>query len=448
MFQSTAPQRRSIPHGRRRAALWAAVVPLLVAAPIALTGEAQAATPGTSVSYATTCTPGVVPAIHGTTISEITVDNATPKVGDTVNVTYDVTQPASGNPTSTALPANVILPTGVVSLGGAQTGTVTVSGTRTNPPVPGNAPFPAFQMTGSFVVSNPGAITLSPGNYNINSNYIISLDTPCTIDTPPAGVSNTITASPATVPNNRVITDSPSSGPAGTKVAISGSGFTAGATVTVAGFSGTTATSDVTQATADASGNLTATLTVNAAATTGIIAFEGATYTPATASPPVAYSVTAVVPPGGSSQTLNSSVKGGTLSMTQAGSTVTMTPVDFGTGGSSTGALNAITVKDFRGGSSGWSLTASNTNFTGPGGSSLPAAGLSWTPSCTTTAGSPSTCAAGSAGAVGTAGATLASAPAATLTGGQFAAGANLSLTVPAFTAPGSYSSTLTLTLA
>jgi hypothetical protein len=134
--------------------------------------------------------------------------------------------------------------------------------------------------------------------------------------------------------------------------------------------------------------------------------------------------------------------------MTQAGDTVTMTPVDFGTGGSSTGLLNAVTVKDYRGGASGWSLTASNTNFVGPSGSTLPAANLSWTPACSTTSGSPSTCAAGSAGTVGTAGATLASTPAATLTGGQFSATANLSLNVPAFTAPGDYSSTLTLTLA
>ncbi|WP_370085250.1 WxL domain-containing protein [Streptacidiphilus sp. MAP12-16] len=443
----SATRHRGTRPGVRHAA-WAGVVSLLVAVPMALAGQAQAATPGTSVSFATTCTPGVVPAIHGTTITEIAVDNATPKVGDTVTVTYDVTQPASGNPTSTALPANVILPSGVVQLGGAQTGTVAVTGTRTNPPVAGNAPFPPFQMTGTFKVTTAGSITLTPGNYTINSNYIINLDTPCTIDTPPAPVSNTITAGPVTVPNNRAITDNPSSGPTGTKVTVTGTGFTAAAAITVAGFSGTTATGDATTATADSSGAFSATLTVNAASTTGIIAFEGTSYDPTKAAPPAAYSVTTVTPPGGASQTLNSSVKGGTLSMTQAGSTVTMTPVDFGTGGSSTGSLNAVTVKDFRGVGSGWSLTASNTNFTGPGGSTLPAADLSWTPACSTTAGSPSTCAAGSAGPVGTAGATLASTPAATLTGGQFGATANLSLSIPAFTAPGTYSSTLTLTLA
>ena len=453
MSHSTAPPLGTIPptgtaRHRRRRGLRLTVVALLVAAPMALAVQAQADTPGSTVSFATTCTPGVVPAVHGTTQAEISVDNTTPKAGDTVTVTYDVIQPASGNPTASDLPANVILPTGTVVLGGGQTGSVAVSGTRTNPPVPGNAPFPEFKMTGTFKVTGSGAITLTPGNYNINSNYIINLDTPCTIDSPPAGVSNTITAGPATVPNNRAITDNPGSGPAGTQVTVKGTGFTANSGVVVAGFSGQTATGDSAVATTDANGAFTAQLTVTAAATTGIIAFEGAQYDPATAAPPVPFSVTAVIPPGGSAQTLTSSVKGGDLTMSQAGDTVAMTSVDFSAGGASTGALNTVTVKDDRGGASGWSLTASNTNFTGPGTSTLPAADLSWTPSCTTATGSPSTCAAGTPGAVGTAGATLASTPAAALTGGQFSVGADLSLSIPAFTAPGDYSSTLTLTLA
>ncbi|MHA6760428.1 WxL domain-containing protein [Streptacidiphilus sp. PAMC 29251] len=443
----SAPPVRPAP--RRRRAIRAAVVALLVAAaPLGLAAQAQAASVGTTVSFATTCTPGVVAAIHGTTKAEITVDNPTPKAGDTVTVTYDVIQPASGNPTASDLPANSILPSGTVLLGGGQTGSVAVTGTRTNVPVPGNSPFPAFTMTGTFVVTGSGAITLSPGNYNINSNYIITLDTPCTIDTPPAGVSNTITAGPATVPNPRAITDNPGSGPAGTVVTVKGTGFTPSTGVVVAGFSGQTATGDSAVATTDGNGAFTAQLTVTAAATTGIIAFEGTAYDPAKAAPPVPFSVTAVVPPGGSAQTLNSSVKGGDLTMTQAGDTVSLSAVDFGTGGNSTGSLNAVTVKDYRGGASGWSLTASNTNFTGPGASTIPAASLSWTPACSTTAGSPSTCVPGSAGTVGTAGATLASAPAATLAGGQFSATAGLSLAIPAFTAPGDYSSTLTLTLA
>jgi hypothetical protein len=132
--------------------------------------------------------------------------------------------------------------------------------------------------------------------------------------------------------------------------------------------------------------------------------------------------------------------------MSQAGDAVTMSPVDFGSGAPSTGGLNAVTVKDFRGGPAGWSLTGKVTDFSGPG-AKIDAGKLSWRPACTTEAGSPSTCQAGSAGVVGSAGATLASAPDGTLTGGEFTANAELSLDVPAFTPPGSYAGVLTLTL-
>lgn len=48
---------------------------------------------------------------------------------------------------------------------------------------------------------------------------------------------------------------------------------------------------------------------------------------------------------------------------------------------------------------------------------------------------------------MGSDGATLASTPDGTLTGGEFTAKAGLSLNVPAFTPPGSYAGVLTLTL-
>lgn len=132
--------------------------------------------------------------------------------------------------------------------------------------------------------------------------------------------------------------------------------------------------------------------------------------------------------------------------MSQAGDSVGLSAVDFGKGGASTGALNSVTVKDFRGGPAGWSLTGKVTDFTGPG-AKIDAGKLSWTPACATKAGSPSTCQAGSAGTVGSSGATLASTPNGTLTGGEFTADAGLSLDVPAFTPPGSYAGVLTLTL-
>ena len=123
-----------------------------------------------------------------------------------------------------------------------------------------------------------------------------------------------------------------------------------------------------------------------------------------------------------------------------------LTAVDFGKCGAATGNLQTVTVQDFRGGPAGWFLTGKVTDFTGPGGK-IDAGKLSWTPACATKPGSPSACKAGSAGAVGTSGATLASTSDGTLTGGAFTVDAGLSLDVPAFTPPGAYSGVLTLTL-
>ncbi|MEY9877452.1 hypothetical protein ABH931_006976 [Streptacidiphilus sp. MAP12-33] len=431
----------------RRAAAWGGAAALAVGAPVALAGAAHAASAkGSTVSYAMTCIPPAIaglPPQHGTAQGEITLSDTTPTAGETVTVTYDVVAAAAGNPSSFTIPANSVSATGSVTLGGAVTTPVTVANAAVpNPAIAPGGSFPEFQMTGTFVAPASGTINFSPDAMTIS---VAGTNTVCTVDTEPAPVSNSATV---TIPNNRTLNDTPNQGPVGTKVSVTGSGYTAGATVTVAGFAGTSGTGDLTQVTADAGGNISGTLTVTAPTTTGIIAFEGSAYNPTTASSPAPFTVTATVKPGDLQQTLNSTVLSGTLSMTQAGTSVTMTPVPFGTGGASTGTLNTVTVQDFRGGSTGWSLTASNTNFTGPGTASLPASALSWSPTCSTTSGSPSTCVAGTAGAVGATGATLASTPPASLTGGQFAAGAGLTLTVPAFTAPGAYSSTLTLTLA
>ncbi|MFJ1709436.1 RICIN domain-containing protein [Kitasatospora sp. NPDC088346] len=156
-------------------------------------------------------------------------------------------------------------------------------------------------------------------------------------------------------------------------------------------------------------------------------------------------------PPGGGTpakadQRIGTSVDAGSLTMTAATDAVRLPSVAFGTGGASTGALNTVTVKDFRGGTAGWSLTAKVTDLTGPRGR-IDADRLGWTPTCASTPESPSTCQAGSPGAIGKDGATLASVPGSALTGGEFTVGATLSLDVPKFTPVGDYSGTLTLTL-
>lgn len=445
-----APSRRS---PRRPASVARRIAAVIGTAALAVGGGAVLAAPAHAsapVDFATHCIPPAVaglPPIDGTSTAEITVDNASPDVGDTVNVTYTLSKAAASNPTDIALPADVVTPHAVVVLGGAQTGTVAVDGPKSNPPIPGKGAFPALVMHGSFTAAAAGAITLSPGDYTIHTSYILELDTVCTVTNPPAPVSETVTAGGSVPANDRAIGLGSTSGDPGAAVTVTGSHFTAGATVTVTGRSGGDETADRTTATADGSGGFSASLTVNDPATTGIVAYEGAAYDPATAAGPAAYSVNdnTPVPPG--AQKLTTSVSPGTLSMTQAGDTVTMTPVDFGEGGNSTGALQTVTVKDFRGGGTGWSLTGKVSDFTGPGGVRIGADKLGWTPACATATGSPSTCAAGSPGSVGSTGATLASAPDGTVTGGEFTVDAQLSLDIARFTSAGSYSGVLTLTL-
>ncbi|MEV0986480.1 RICIN domain-containing protein [Streptomyces sp. NPDC049949] len=149
--------------------------------------------------------------------------------------------------------------------------------------------------------------------------------------------------------------------------------------------------------------------------------------------------------PGTAERQLTTSVGAGVPTMATTAEPVRLPPVDFGTGGTSAGQLGTVTVKDFRGGTAGWSLTGKVTDFTGPRGK-IEANRLAWTPVCSTRSDSPSTCAAGSTGVVGKDGATLASA-AGGVTGGEFAADATVSLDIPKYTPVGSYTDVLSLTL-
>ncbi|MFH0175806.1 beta-xylosidase [Streptomyces cacaoi] len=431
---------------RRRWASLLGATALAVTAGGALAAPAVAAS---NVDFATHCIPPAIaglPPIDGTTTAKITVDPTNPKVGDVVTVTYTVVAPAASNPTDLALPADIMTPTGKVVLGGAMTGTVTVTGPKKNDPVPGKGVFPSFSMTGTFTVTAPGEITLSPGDYNIHTSYILELDTPCTVTNPPAPVSETVTAADNPPANTRAISLGSASGSPGGAVAVTGSGFTAGATVTLAGRSASAQTADTATVTADAQGGISGSLVVSDLTTTGVVAYEGGAWSSDLGAGPVAYVVIDDQPVPEGSQKVTTTVRAGTLSMSQAGDAVQLSAVDFGQGGASTGALRTVTVKDFRGGPAGWSLTAKVTDFSGPG-AKIDAGKLSWTPACTTKAGSPSTCQAGSAGTVGASGATLASTPDGTATGGEFTADAQLSLDVPSFTPPGSYAGVLTLTL-
>ncbi|MFD4372066.1 beta-xylosidase [Streptomyces sp. NPDC058486] len=433
---------------RRR---WTAVLgatALAFAAGGALAAPAQAVGSAQSVQFQTRCIPppiAGIPPIEGTTTAVVSVDNPTPKVGDTVKVTYAITKPAASNPVDLALPADILTPSGKVVLGGAQTGTVSVTGPKKNPPVPGKGAFPGFSMTGSFTVTKAGAITLSPGDYNIHTSYIMELDTPCTVLNPPAPVSETVQAGDQPVPNARTLALGTASGAPGVRVTVTGAKFTPLAQVTVVARAGAAETADRMTVTTDSEGGFVARLKVNDLATTGIVAYEGGSWNAEKGAGPIPYQVVDDTPTPPNSQKITATVKAGELSMTQAGDAVSLSAVDFGQGGAATGALQTVTVKDFRGGPAGWSVTGKVTDFTGPGGA-IGADRLSWTPACVAKEGSPSACTAGTAGPVGT-GATLASTANGTVTGGEFTVDAQLALDVPAFTAPGAYAGVLTLTL-
>jgi len=192
-------------------------------------------------------------------------------------------------------------------------GSDTVAGPKKNDAVPGKAPFPSFSMTGTFTVTAPGAITLSPGDYNIHTSYILELDTPCTVTNPPAPVSETVTATDGTPANTRAISLGSASGKPGDSVTVSGSGFTPGASVTLAGRSGATQTADTATVTANAQGGFSGSLVVSDKTTTGVVAFEGSAWNADKGAGPAAYVVVDDTPVPAGSQKITTTVKAGTL---------------------------------------------------------------------------------------------------------------------------------------
>lgn len=469
-----------------------------LSAPAAAEGE----TPPGQVEFPTHCLPpqeaGLPPA-DGPTTARITVDDLTPRVGDTVTVTYQVTRTPAVNPLSVGLPADVLTPTGRIVLGGVQQGEVTVVGAKRNDPVEAGAALPAVTMTGTFTVTAPGEITLAPGGYTLHTGHLLELDTVCAAapgsvppgpdpgasaqpsasasasasapasasasaapspvspspsskpsllpspDGPP--VAQRITASPRPTANLRTVALGTAAGSPGAEVKVTGAGFVPGAEVTVAGRAGAAETADRVTAKADELGVVLAELPVTDRATTAVVAYEGAAWTPERGSGPAAYTVivAAPLPPG--SQTVTAVVQPGELGMTQEGDAVTLAAVPYGDGGAAAGRIGTVTVKDARGGPAGWSLIGKVTDFTGSGGIRIPGASLSWTPTCAAAPGSPSACTPGSAGTVGPDGAVLASTGDAALVGGTFTVDAAVTLQVPPYTPPGAYTAVLTLTL-
>jgi hypothetical protein len=154
-------------------------------------------------------------------------------------------------------------------------------------------------------------------------------------------------------------------------------------------------------------------------------------------------------PPGGAGhqQEITTTVAPGDLSLTVAGTAVTL---GGGTiGGQATGDLNKAKVTDQRGTNAGWELTGQVEQFTTAAGGVIPANQLGWDPTVTKVQGSGT----GVPGAKLTPGTGLGQPKTLCRSGttgsaGVYECGAKLTLGIPDTTAPGTYTATLTLTLA
>ncbi|MFE3199046.1 hypothetical protein [Embleya sp. NPDC059237] len=243
----------------------------------------------------------------------------------------------------------------------------------------------------------------------------------------------------------RQISISPGSGPVGTTVKVTGKNFGPNLTIIARGQTATGYVLDETAAYADSAADGTVTIpdfVASDPSITAIYVTEGTDDTTAVTTP---FRIT--VPGGNLDQTITGNVVAGGLTITQEAGAIKLSDITLnGQAQNMTGALNTVTVKDFRGGNTGWTLTGSVSDFGNGNGGKIGADKFTWTPKVTTGTGSPSTAVPGSAGPIGT-GATLASAPAGASTGGTFSADADLSLAVPAYQAIGTYTSTLTLSI-
>lgn len=155
-------------------------------------------------------------------------------------------------------------------------------------------------------------------------------------------------------------------------------------------------------------------------------------------------------------QNISATVNPGTLRQTAAGSQINLgaAVTTSTTAQTETGAINAITVTDARGGAATWTLTAAvTTGLATSGGATLANNLLSIGPStCAAAAGSATGITQGSGGNFGTTqticdATTNAVNPASGTKGGEWVANAGLTLTIPAYQAAGTYNGQITFTL-
>jgi hypothetical protein len=274
---------------------------------------------------------------------------------------------------------------------------------------------------------------------------------------------------PITILANPTIQTNVTGGGAGTIVTVTGDNWDPNQVVTVGSYKNQpppNATTDPTvNVTADSSGAISTTFTVNDPTTgavggsrvhqvtplVNIFTSKAFTFSGDTCTAKIGLAATgscALV------QTMKLTVTAGDLTMSKAAGEVVMSGVALnGTAQASTGSLQDVTVKDYRGGSLGWSLTGKFSGLTGP--ATITPDKLSWTPTCTPNAtNNDDTVSTGAAGAFANSTTALPLCSVATTalgadgaSGGDTAADANLSLSLGANQKAGNYVGTMTLTL-
>lgn len=236
----------------------------------------------------------------------------------------------------------------------------------------------------------------------------------------------------------------PNSGKAGTAVVVGGANFPAGP-VTCSALLAGAATGDTGSGTADASGAATCNITVSKKADAikidgSVTPYKSFVYLEDQAG--VKNPVDIEVLPG----PLALGPKDGQPAVAFPSVTIN------GKAQSVVGVFNAATIQDFRGGTLGWDVTATRTPFLNQAtGHSMAKAQIGIQPSCTVTnPDSPSTCTAGTPGAISETPMKVASQAAGgdELTGGEFAVGGAGMIQLPPFMFADTYQTVVTFSIA
>ncbi|OLT37881.1 hypothetical protein BJF79_28705 [Actinomadura sp. CNU-125] len=317
-------------------------------------------------------------------------------VGDRVAVEADF----SALPGVAPLPVESWKTSGALTLSGAQTGSVPIEAPERSGPIPPYGEVPIGTVSGEAALTAAGEVKIAPGELTIVAD---------------AGAEAAITCTPQGTPPVLATIDVGERGPAasvsppsvvqGGDIALTGTGWRPGP-VEVALCDETGAAcepDDLTGATAsaDASGALTGSATVAGDAAVGarsIVLAQG------TVRARVPLTVTGTTPPPTGEcdtepadtcgeQKINLTVHGGPLTMSREPGEVDLAPVTLnGSRQTTTGSLKRVEVIDARGGTTGWSLTGTLTDFGSAAGTKIPAGNLTWTPSCTAEPGSAPSC--------------------------------------------------------